>query len=206
MPGGREQAVEGPGDEPVAALVRMQPIHGPHPPVIGLWRTGCVEMYGAEPRGDRIQHRVDLLCPPRQRPREHAGQAEHPASVRQPHRQHLRASRPQCGYGALGRRRDQLRIKARPQRVVNAEDYARDIGPQAECPRQLVPFDLGRACAASSQDVQLGVRQPVGKQGGPAAPGAPADRIADAERNRVTERREGGHAGTPTGVTPSAAS
>jgi hypothetical protein len=199
--------MEGPGDHPVAALVRMQPVHRPHPPVIGLRGTGSVEVQCAEPRGDRIQHRVNLLCPPRQRPREHSWQAEHPAGIRQPHRQHLGTSSPKCRNGTLGRRGDQLRIKVRAQRIVDAEYHARDIGPQAERPRQLILLDLDRTCAAGGQDMQLRVGQTIGKQGRPAPPGATAaNRIADAERDRVTERREGGHADAPTAATPSTAS
>ncbi len=115
--------------------------------------------------------------------------------------------RAQRAYGVRCRRGNQVRIEVRPQRVVYAEDHARDIGPQPERPGQLLALDLGDGCAAGGQDVQLSVGQTVGKQGRPAAPGAPvAGQIADAERDRVTERREGGHANAPTAATPSTAS
>jgi len=86
----------------------------------------------AEPAGDGIEYRVDLLRPRGTRPGERAGQAEHPAGVRQPHAQYLRAGGAQGADRVRGCGLDQARIETRPERVVDAENHAGDVGAQRE--------------------------------------------------------------------------
>src|SRR5215831_1513584 len=179
----------------------MQPVRGPHLPVVRLWRTGSVEVQGAESQGDGIEHRVDLLCSPGQRPRECARQAEHPAGIWQAHGEHLRSRRPECAHRVRGSGFNQVGIEAWPERVVDSEYHAGDIRAQSQGARQLITLDVRYAGAARGEDVQIRIDEAVGEQRSPATPGAAlrirTDGIADAQGDRVAEGYIRGHARTP---------
>lgn len=60
-------------------LARMQAVHPPHRPVVGIRVAGEIDMHGGVPRCDVIGDRVDRFDPPNQRPAHDIGHAEHPA-------------------------------------------------------------------------------------------------------------------------------
>ena len=183
--------MEGPGDQPVAALVGMQPVHRPHLLLVRRRRARRVEVQRAEPGRHVIHNRVDLMGTPGERPGQRAGQAEHPAGVGEPHRQHLSACLAQRAHRVRGRVRDPVSVKAGPQRVVDSEHHARHVRAQLQGARQLLCLNVGGLRAVRCEHVQVGIWQPARQQRRPAAPWRSAfhhrpDRIADAKRDRVT--------------------
>ena len=192
---GRLQPVPEPaGDQPVTALVGVQPVHRPVAPVIGLRVGRGVPVHRPVVRRDPVELGVDRPHPPRQRPREPGRQAEHLRRVRQPHGQHGRAARGERGDRPRGGLAGPHRVEPGPQRVVDADDDAGDVRPQQQRVRELVPLDVLGLRADRREVVQLRLGQPGGEMAGPAAPAAAGCRVAHAEGDRVAERHDSRHA------------
>ena len=182
--GAREQVVEPAGDEPVPALAGVQPVHGPHPRVVDLGVPGRVVVQRAEPGRQAVGDRVHLARPPGQRPGQGAGQAEHLARVRQPHGQHLGARGAQRTHRVGQGRGHHGRVETGPQRVVDPDDDAGDLGPQLQGRGELIALQVAGARPAGGQDVQPRLAQAPGEQRGPAPPGPAARPCGPGRRRR----------------------
>jgi hypothetical protein len=207
--------VEPARDQPVAALARVQPVDRPHPRIAGLGVLRGVIVQRAETLRQPVHHLVDLVHPAGQRPGHGAGQAEHLARVGHPHGQHLGTRGAQRAHRVRGRRGDLADVEVGPERVVDPDDEAGDVRAHLQRARELVTLHIGEPRPARREDVQPRLVQPPGEQRGPAAPG-PAlaqahppsppsalltHRVADTQRDRVTQGCERRHADTSIGLT-----
>ena len=187
----RQPVPEPARDQPVPALVGVQPVHRPVAPVVGLRVARRVPVQGAEVRRDLVQLRVDRAHPPGQRPGEPARQPEHLRRVGQPHGQHGRAAGGQRGDRSRGGLAGPHRVEPGPERVIDADDDAGDVGPQLERGRQLVALDVLGLRAAHREVVQFGAGQARGQvraQPRQPPPGAGSPMPMVIESPRVTIR------------------
>src|SRR5215471_5650694 len=103
---------------------------------------------------------------------------------------------------------DSVRFEARPERIVDAEYHAGDVGAHGESTRQLLALDVCYTRAAGGKYVQIRIDKAVGKKDRPASPrpavGHSPDRVADAQRDGIAKRGERGHTRTsaPTAGAP----
>lgn len=180
------------GQQTVAALAGVQPVHAPGGALGDPGVFGEVQMNALVTRGHRMDDGVHGAHPAGQRTRQRRGQPQHPARIGQTGRQHHGSVGAQRTVRPVQRVRDPLDGEGRAQGVVRPDDQGGEARPERAGRGELPLGQLGRQRAAARQVHQLHAARPLaqcpGEQGRPAAPAAAGYRVPEPLGQRIAER------------------